>query len=156
MPGPGRGLDKATLGHDIMLMTTKDSSTEELASTADGMRRPAPFGAPYVFVLVVIDGDDPSAVHRISRTETVVGRGEENHLPIPDEEVSKVHCRIRAEGAVCTIVDPGSRNGTSVNGRRLAPNVAQRLRNLDEIEIGSHRLLFLSGRSRARLKKTAA
>lgn len=136
-------------------MTRAENAEEALSRTGDRMRRQAPFGAPYVFVLLVIDGDDASVVYRIVRPETVVGRGKESHFAIEDELVSKVHCKIRVEGPVCTIVDPGSRNGTSVNDRRLAPNVAQRLRNLDEIEIGSHRLLFLSGRGRGQKKNIA-
>jgi pSer/pThr/pTyr-binding forkhead associated (FHA) protein len=133
------------------------SGEEERASrTADLHPRQGPFGAPHVFVLLVIEGEDASVVHRVIRPETVLGRGEECHFAIPDEQVSKVHCRLRVEGSVCTIVDPGSRNGTFVNGRRLAPGVAQRLRSLDEIEIGSHRLLFLSGKFRNQQKKSAA
>jgi pSer/pThr/pTyr-binding forkhead associated (FHA) protein len=124
----------------------------DIGSTVDSSRRPAPFGAPYVFALFVIDGNDPSLVHRLVRPLTVVGRGEENHFPIEDDKVSKEHCTIRVEGPVCSIIDPGSRNGTSVNGRRLAPNVAQCLRNLDEIQIGGHRLLLLTGRFRDQRK----
>ena len=135
-----------------MGMETRGSAEQLESRTADLRQRKAPFGAPHVFVLLVIDGDDPSLVHRIVRSETLVGRGEESHFTIEDDKVSKVHCKIRVEGPVCTIVDSGSRNGTSVNGRRLAANVAQRLKNLDEVEIGSHRLLLLSGRSRGQVK----
>jgi hypothetical protein len=35
-----------------------------------------------------------------------------------------------------------------VNGRRIQKDVAQRLKNLDEIEVGSHRLMLLTGRFR--------
>ena len=143
-------------GPDIRDMATKESAAEVLTRTADGRRWEPPFGAPYVFVLLVIDGENASAVHRIVRPETVIGRGGESHFPIEDDLVSKVHCRIRVDGPVCALVDPGSRNGTSVNGRRLSLNVAHRLRNLDEIQIGSHRLLFLSGRFHDRQKKSAA
>jgi pSer/pThr/pTyr-binding forkhead associated (FHA) protein len=124
------------------------------ATTENRTKREAPFGAPYVFTLLVIDGDDPNGVHRLARTETIIGRGEESHFTIQDDQISKAHCRLRVEGPVCTIVDTGSRNGTSVNGRRLAANVAQRLKSLDEIEVGSHRLLFLSGRFRPQTKRT--
>jgi pSer/pThr/pTyr-binding forkhead associated (FHA) protein len=135
-----------------MGMDSRGSAAELETRTADMRKRATPFGAPYFFALLVIDGDDPSVIHRIVRPETLIGRGEESHFTIEDEQVSKVHCRIRVDGPVCSIVDSASRNGTSVNGRRLAANVAQRLRNLDEIEIGSHRLLLLSGRSRGQLK----
>jgi pSer/pThr/pTyr-binding forkhead associated (FHA) protein len=126
---------------------------EDVASrTADRSRRKPPFGAPHVFVLAVVDGDDAKASYRIVSSETVIGRDQECDIPIPDEQISKVHCRIRVEGPVATIVDAGSRNGTCVNGRRLVPNVAQRLKSLDEIEVGSHRLLLITGRSRAKPK----
>lgn len=123
-------------------------ATADISETMDERERPAPFGAPHVFVLVMVQGDDPTAVHRIVRQETLLGRGVEAHVVIEDDLVSKVHCKIRVEGSVCTIVDPGSRNGTSVNGRRIQKDVAQRLKNLDEIEVGSHRLMLLSGRFR--------
>jgi len=137
-------------------MTRASSAAEALAETANRTKREAPFGAPYAFVLVTVNGDDPAAVYRLIRAETVVGRGDEGHIAIEEEQVSRVHCKIKVEGSVCTIVDVGSRNGTSVNGRRLAANVAQRLRNLDEIEIGSHRLLLLSGRFRGQTKPVPA
>ena len=137
-------------------MTRASNAAEDVSRTVDQAKRPAPFGAPNVFVLVVVDGDDPAGVHRILRTETVVGRGDEVHLSIEDEQVSKVHCRIRVEGSVCTIVDPGSRNGTSLNGRRLQKDVAQRLRHLDEIQIGGHKFLLLAGRFRGTPKAVPA
>ena len=125
-------------------------------STAVGKaRRQQPFGAPYVFVLAVIGGKDTARSHRIVRTETTLGRDREADFVIDDEQISKMHCRFRVEGAVCTIVDLGSRNGTSVNGRRLNPEVAQRLRHLDEVEIGKHRFFLLAGRYRDNPKNRA-
>lgn len=129
-------------------MTRAREGTADVSETVDERERPAPFGAPHVFVLVMVQGDDPTAVHRIVRPETILGRGVEAHIVLEDDLVSKVHCKVRVDGAVCTIVDPGSRNGTTVNGRRLSKDVAQRLRNLDEIEVGSHRLMLLTGRFR--------
>ncbi len=125
---------------------------EGAGETADRQQRQLPFGAPHVFVLVVIDGNDVSAAHRITRSEIVLGRGETADFILDDEQVSKEHCKIRVEGSVCTIIDPGSRNGTGVNGRRLPKGVAQRLRHLDEIRIGDHRLFLLAGRFRDRPK----
>jgi pSer/pThr/pTyr-binding forkhead associated (FHA) protein len=106
--------------------------------------RPA-FGAPYVWVLAVIDGDQPNAVHRILQYETLIGRGGDAQIDVNDEKVSKRHCLIRVEGAVCTIQDLGSRNGTRVNGRKMRDETALRLRHLDEIQIGDTRLFVLHG-----------
>jgi len=107
-----------------------------------------PFGAPHVWILAVIDGEDPHIVHRVERTETVIGRDGEADFPIDDQEVSKQHCLLRAEGPVCTVTDLGSLNGTLLNGRPLRQGVAQRLRHLDEIQVGNTRLFLLTGKFR--------
>ena len=116
------------------------------SETAEQDVRTPPFGAPHVFILAVMDGDAPSAVHRITRSETVLGRGEESSFPIDDDVVSTNHCAIRVDGPVCTIRDLESLNGTRYNGRPLKPGVAQRLRHLDQIQIGNTHLLLLMGR----------
>ena len=110
-----------------------------------------PFGAPHVFVLVVIDGEDPHGVHRIDRAETVLGR-EDADVAFEDDEVSKRHCLIRTDGPVCTLTDLGSLNGTMLNGRPMREGVAQRLRHLDEIQIGTTRLFLMTGKFRSQTK----
>ena len=104
-----------------------------------------PFGAPYVWVLAVIDGEEPNAVHRIVQYETIIGRGEDAQIELNDELVSKRHCLLRVEGGVCTLQELGSRNGTRVNGRKIKDETALRLRHLDEIQIGATRLFVLHG-----------
>lgn len=129
-------------------MGREEPASEAASRTVGRKVRQAPFGAPHVFVLAVVDGDNTCAVHRLVRSETVIGRGEGAQFLIHDDQISKAHCKIRVEGSVCTIVDLGSRNGTLVNGRPLARDVALRLRHLDEVEIGGHRLFLLAGRYR--------
>ena len=107
-----------------------------------------PFGAPHVFVLAVIDGADPHGAYRIDRTETVMGR-EGADVVVEDDEVSKRHCLIRADGPVCTLTDLGSLNGTMLNGRPMRNGVAQRLRHLDEIQVGTTRFFLLVGKFRS-------
>jgi pSer/pThr/pTyr-binding forkhead associated (FHA) protein len=115
--------------------------------TAERQVRRPPFAAPHVFVLAVIDGGDPSAVYRLDRPEIIIGRGEDAIVAIEDDdEISKRHCRIRVDGSACTLIDLGSLNGTRLNCRPLREGVAQRLRHLDEIQVGDTHLLFISGR----------
>jgi pSer/pThr/pTyr-binding forkhead associated (FHA) protein len=149
-------LDISARGSDIDRMAMARGAATDVSETIDQKERPEPFGAPHVYVLVVTNGDDPTAIHRIVRQETIIGRGEGAHFIIEDDQVSKAHCRIRVDGSVCTIFDLGSRNGTSLNGRRLAKDSGQRLRHLDEIEVGSHKLLLLAGRFRATPKAVPA
>ena len=105
-----------------------------------------PFGAPHVFILVAVEGPDIDESFKITRSETSIGRGERAELRVHDEEASKRHCTLRCDAGQCHLVDEGSLNGTEINGRPLRPNVSHRLRHLDEIRIGSTRLLFLVGK----------
>ena len=116
--------------------------------TAERERARPPFNAPYVFVLAVVDGDDPSLTHRIDRRETVIGREPDCDFVVEDETISKRHCVLRVEASVCTAFDLGSRNGTRINRRELRPGTGHRLHHLDEIEIGGVRLLVLAGKFR--------
>jgi len=123
----------------------------ERETTEHNTPRP-PFGAPHVFVLAVVDGGNPQGVHRIDRAETIIGR-EDADFSVEDDEISKRHCLIRADGPVCTLTDLGSLNGTLLNGRPMREGVAQRLRHLDEIQVGTTRLFLLVGKFRSLPKK---
>ena len=105
-----------------------------------------PFAAPYVFTLSAVAGPDVTAVHRLTRSVTVLGRSEEGGFFVDDPEVSARHCELRVDAGHCWIVDLGSRNGTLVNGRPIEPGVARRVRHLDEIEVGGTRWLMLAGK----------
>jgi len=120
--------------------------------TAERTPRKPPFGAPHVFVFAITDGST-SAVHRLAKPETVIGRGEEADIPVEDEEVSRRHCLIRVEGPVCTLVDLGSLNGTFLNGRVLK-GISSRLRHLDEVQVGGTRMMLLNGRFRSKPKRS--
>ena len=115
------------------------------SKTAEHEKPRPPYGAPYVWVLAVIDGDEPDAVHRLTGYETLIGRGADAGIDLKDEKVSKRHCLLRIEGPVCTIQELGSLNGTRVNGRKMRDDTALRLRHLDEIQIGTTRLFVLHG-----------
>lgn len=58
---------------------------------------------------------------KVSRIPFLIGRGENCHLRIQSEQVSRRHCKLSAnpDGSV-VVVDCGSRNGTYVNGRRIS------------------------------------
>ena len=111
------------------------------------MRKP-PFGAPHVCVLAIVEGEEPTGVYRLQARETVVGRGGTADFVVDDDEISKRHLVLTIDGAVCKVSDAGSLNGSKVNGRDLRAGAPQRLRHLDEIELGGTKLLFLRGRFR--------
>jgi FHA domain len=69
-------------------------------------------------------------------TRATVGRHDSNDVVLADDaEVSRTHAELILVGADWTIVDDGlSRNGTWVNGTRLASRV--RLRDRDRLQLG--------------------
>jgi pSer/pThr/pTyr-binding forkhead associated (FHA) protein len=115
------------------------------SKTAERERFRPPFGAPYVWVLAAIDGERSNEVYRLGQYETLIGRGDGVQIDLNDDQVSKRHCLIRVEGPVCTLQELGSLNGTQVNSRKLRDETALRIRHLDEIQIGTTRLLVLHG-----------
>ena len=81
-----------------------------------------------------------------SSPEISIGREPSNDLWTPDPALSRRHCLIRCEGAEpdarFTIRDLSSRNGTLVNGARVAE---QELRHRDRVSIGDSLLVFVAG-----------
>ncbi|MDO4292307.1 MAG: DUF6382 domain-containing protein [Eubacteriales bacterium] len=61
---------------------------------------------------------------------------------LTDGSVSRIHARIEAGETGLCVRDLNSRNGTAVNGRRLAPNEAQRLTEGDELSFGRERFRY--------------
>lgn len=116
------------------------------SATAKKAAPQRPFAAPHVYVLAVVEGPVRHGVHRITTAETVIGRGEDAGYMLDDSEVSRHHCLVRVDGSTCFVSDLDSLNGTQLNGRELRPGVVHRLRHLDEIRLGTSRLLFLGAR----------
>lgn len=72
-----------------------------------------------------------------------LGRALENTLSLDDDQISRRHAIIQAQGeGEFWLVDLGSSNGTYVNGRRVAQPVE--LKKGDVIEVGASRLVFQS------------
>jgi predicted component of type VI protein secretion system len=96
-----------------------------------------------VTVLVVTEG--PLAGRRIDLDgELVIGR-EDAELTIDDEELSRRHAVLRTAAEGVEIEDLGSRNGTFVNGQRIA--AVTRLNGGDSLKLG--RSVFAIELSRA-------
>src|SRR5256885_2298870 len=70
--------------------------------------------------LTFITGKLNGHVYEFLRERTTVGRGSENLLCIQDSSLSRDHCEILVNGAEVIVRDLASRNGTFVNGRRIA------------------------------------
>lgn len=67
----------------------------------------------------------------------ILGRSHDCSIQIDDKSVSRNHARIQIAGSEVTISDMGSANKTVVNGSTLQPGAPFKLRNNDQIKIGS-------------------
>jgi phosphoserine phosphatase RsbU/P len=70
--------------------------------------------------LKLVQGVEPGRVYELSPGETVVGRSGDCTIPLDAAAVSRHHAKVRSDGPRFLIEDLGSRNGTYVNGERIA------------------------------------
>jgi hypothetical protein len=70
---------------------------------------------------------------------TVIGRGDQANLRLPDVGISRRHARLDFDGGQVVLTDRGSTNGTMVNGQRVS---AVALNPGDMIQLGTTTLTF--------------
>jgi len=70
---------------------------------------------------------------------TVIGRGDQANLRLPDVGISRRHARLDFDGNQVVLTDLGSTNGTMVNGQRVS---AVALNPGDMIQLGTTTLTF--------------
>ena len=113
--------------------------------TSDAPRRvPLPPTVERAHPYLLLGGGDHGAerVVPLSRQVTKLGRGADADVRLPDTGVSRLHAEVRLEPDAPWVVDLGSTNGTTVNGRRIsrAP-----LSDGDRIGLGPAALVYRAG-----------
>jgi Nif-specific regulatory protein len=73
------------------------------------------------------------------RRETLIGRGTDCHISLPDPLCSRVHAKLRCTGDGWIICDAESRNGTLVNGQKIDEAMVV---DSHKIRVGSHEFEF--------------
>lgn len=86
----------------------------------------------------------------LAEGSNVLGRSSRCTIPIHDANLSREHCEVLLSGAVATVLDRGSMNGTLVNGKRVSQH---RLQPGDKIAIGQTFIWFESKRSETERRK---
>lgn len=71
--------------------------------------------------------------------QTVIGRGDQANMRLPDVGISRRHARLDFDGVQVVLTDLGSTNGTMVNGQRVS---AVALNPGDMIQLGTTTLTF--------------
>jgi two-component system, cell cycle response regulator len=109
--------------------TTSATEIEEirdkLSSVAGARTKP---------VLTVLTGGASGKQFKVSKGSAVIGRGPTVELRVEDDGISRAHARIRAETNRAWVEDMSSRNGTFVNGAKIA--APTELRDGDKIQVG--------------------
>jgi DNA-binding winged helix-turn-helix (wHTH) protein len=95
------------------------------------------FELPATFVLRL-----GGALHRLHAGVNVLGRSRRDDNPFRSDTVSRRHARIVVDADSATLEDLGSKNGTFVNGVRIAAAVP--LRDGDVVRLGAVELVFCS------------
>lgn len=69
-----------------------------------------------------IKGRDQIFSHDSEQKTINIGRSSENDFVIPLDDFSRKHCQVTFNGNYAFIMDFGSKNGTSIDGRKIEPN----------------------------------
>jgi serine phosphatase RsbU (regulator of sigma subunit) len=77
---------------------------------------------------------------KVGKDRVTIGRSRDCDIFLPDQWLSRHHAEIRRRGQSAFLADLRSKNGTLLNGERVA--VERPLRHGDVISLGEHRLTF--------------
>lgn len=97
--------------------------------------------------LVIASGKSAGKAIAVKREKLLIGRAEECDIRPLSDEVSRRHCAVRIEPGVVWVEDLGSRNGTFVNGHRIAEKT--KVYDDDLIKVGALELRVAGGTARA-------
>lgn len=79
-----------------------------------------------------------------SDEETItIGRASENDFVIPLNALSRKHCMVTVKGNYFFITDLGSKNGVTIDGNRIEPNVTKPVYSTNKIVLANHFRLYL-------------
>ncbi len=95
-------------------------------------------------LLLVMRGSNAGSRFRLDGDLTTAGRHPDSDIFLDDVTVSRRHAEFYRRGALFTVRDVGSLNGTYVNRERIEE---AELTGGDEVQIGKFRLLFLTSQN---------
>ena len=84
-------------------------------------------------LLIWMEDEEIKGRWPLAQPVTEIGRWDDNDVVIDDRWVSRYHAQVRREGDEYVVQDLGSKNGTFVNGRRIAAPMS--LSDGDEIQV---------------------
>lgn len=100
---------------------------------------------PGDYRLIITRDDDTPRTHKLNHFRLVLGRAQECDISIPADEISRYHASLEWVGNEWHITDLGSTNGTYLNGRPLAPEIAVIWPPDQAVQMGPYSLRLLAG-----------
>jgi pSer/pThr/pTyr-binding forkhead associated (FHA) protein len=93
-------------------------------------------------MLLIKEGDHAGDDWVLDQDVTIIGRGADCDIVLPERPISRVHARIERRNQGYLLIDMGSKNGTFVNGQEVTqPHLLQ---DGDEIQVAmSVKLSFI-------------
>lgn len=92
-------------------------------------------------VLEIVEGPERGLHHVWDRPRLIVGREQDCQITLCDAAVSRHHCVFLKDEYAVRLRDLGSRNGTSLNGRRVQSE--QILQSGDVVVVGQTKIRYL-------------
>lgn len=118
----------------------EDIELGEGAVTQEVTVDPVPSDARSAYTLQIVQGPRVGSVFEVERDHAVMGRGADADLRIPDPGLSRCHARFDRRGNALLVTDLQSRNGTFVEGERVAQPTT--LHEGDRVTVGNVTLRF--------------
>jgi hypothetical protein len=136
----GDGLDTGMFRVTAEVFTGSDAGGYDAPPAYSPYDQPQSYGPPpgsgaRNVRLVSADG----RTYPVAIGSTVIGRGDQANLRLPDVGISRRHARLDFDGGQVVLTDLGSTNGTMVNGQRIS---AVALNPGDMVQIGTTTLTF--------------
>jgi len=136
----GDGLDTGMFRVTAEVFTGSDAGGYDAPPAYSPYDQPQSYGPPpgsgaRNVRLVSADG----RTYPVAIGSTVIGRGDQANLRLPDVGISRRHARLDYDGTQVVLTDLGSTNGTMVNGQRVS---AVALNPGDMIQLGTTTLTF--------------
>lgn len=98
-------------------------------------------------ILIIIKGTPMGHKIQVNANEMVIGRDDTANITIADQSISRKHAKLirskKGDKEIISLMDMGSSNGTSINGKALKPNEVHELHKEDVVKVGNTSLKFL-------------
>ena len=89
-----------------------------------------------------LEGQVKGKTYHVGAREVTMGRKVGNYIQLLDDNVSRVHLKLRGHAAGVEVTDQGGKGGTLVNGTPIGAKIPHLLNHGDRLQLGENVFLF--------------